>query len=107
MVPRLGELIGVVLAFGVLAVLLRWTFGHHRDTPLPTDDPDDPMATGLLTEVSRVPGQEAARILRDRLRAAGIRSTTAPADDGAGFAVLVFGRDVPDAKVVLSRGALD
>ncbi|MCP6188331.1 hypothetical protein NL437_26790, partial [Klebsiella pneumoniae] len=87
-------------------LLLRWTFGHQRNVRLPTDDPDDPVATGLLTEVSRVPGPDAARILRDRLRAAGVRATVARADAGS-YAVLVFPADVKDAKVVLSRGALE
>lgn len=105
-VPRLGTVVGLVITLVVLALLLRWTFGHHRNMTLPTDDPDDPVATGLLTEVSRVPDAETARVLRDRLRAAGIRATVAR-PGGGGHAVLVFPADVPDARVVLSRGALE
>lgn len=105
-VPRLGTVVGLVVALVVIGLLLRWTFGHQRNVRLPTDDPDDPVATGLLTEVSRVTGADAARILRDRLRSAGVRATVARAD-GGGYAVLVFPADVPDAKVVLSRGALE
>ncbi|MFP5020102.1 hypothetical protein [Pseudonocardia phyllosphaerae] len=101
-VPRLGEVLGVLVTLGVLALLLRWTFGHQRNVRIPTDDPDDPVATGLLTEVSRVPGAEAATVLRDRLRAEGIRATVARTDDGA-HALLVFPDDVKDAKVVLHR----
>lgn len=100
--PGLGTVVGIVVALLVIGLLLRWTFGHQRNLALPTDDPDDPVATGLLTEVARVPGAEAARVLRDRLRAAGIRSTLARTDDG-GYAVLVFPHDVGDARVVLSR----
>ena len=100
-VPRIGEVIGVLLALGVLVLLLRWTFGHHKNVTLPTDDPDDPVATGLLTEVTRVPGPDAARVLRDRLRSEGVRATVSRADGGA-YAVLVFPQDVADAKVVLS-----
>lgn len=105
-VPRLGTVVGLVVALVAIGLLLRWTFGHQRNVRLPTDDPDDPVATGLLTEVSRVPGPDSARILRDRLRAAGVRATVARAD-GGGYAVLVFPADVKDAKVVLSRGALE
>lgn len=103
-VPRLGTVVGLVVALVVLGLLLRWTFGHQRNLTLPTDDPDDPVATGLLTEVSRVPGPDSARVLRDRLRAEGIRATVSRAD-GGGYAVLVFGRDVADAAVVLGRGS--
>ena len=105
LVPRLGTVIGLVTTLVLIGLLLRWTFGHQRNVKLPTDDPDDPVATGLLTEVSRVPGPDAARVLRDRLRAAGIRSTISRGDGGAGYALLVFPRDVKDAKVVLSRGS--
>lgn len=106
LVPRLGAVIGIAIVLAVLALLLRWTYGHQKHHALPTDDPDDPVATGLLTEVSRVPGPEAARVLRDRLRSEGIRATTSRADDG-GWALLVFPRDVGDARVVLSRRSLD
>ncbi|MBN9737745.1 MULTISPECIES: hypothetical protein [unclassified Pseudonocardia] len=107
-VPRLGTIVGLVVVLVAIGLLLRWTFGHQKNVTLPTDDPDDPVATGLLTEVSRVPGKDAARILRDRLRAQGIRATITPgSDDRGGFALLVFPKDVPDARVVLSRGALD
>ncbi|ANY05718.1 hypothetical protein [Pseudonocardia sp. HH130630-07] len=107
-VPRLGTLVGLVVVLVAIGLLLRWTFGHQRNVTLPTDDPDDPVATGLLTEVSRVPGEAAAQVLRARLRSAGIRSTIARGDDErGGYALLVFDKDVPDAKVVLSRGALE
>lgn len=102
--PRLGAIVGIVVALVVIVLLLRWTFGHHRHHALPTDDPDDPVATGLLTEVSRAPSPGAAAVLRDRLRAEGLRATVSRADDGE-YAVLVFPRDVADAHVVLGRGA--
>ncbi|GAA4966197.1 hypothetical protein WHI96_20725 [Pseudonocardia tropica] len=106
LVPRLGAVIGLAVVLLVLGLLLRWTYGHQKHHALPTDDPDDPVATGLLTEVSRVPGPEAARVLRDRLRSEGIRATTSRAD-GGGWALLVFPKDVQDARVVLSRRSLD
>lgn len=106
LIPRLGEVLGVLLALGVLALLLRWTFGHQRNLRVPTDDPDDPVATGLLTEVARVTDAGTARDLRDRLRAAGIRATVGRPDGGApGHALLVFPADVADAKVVLAGEA--
>lgn len=107
-VPRLGTVVGMIVALVLIGLLLRWTFGHQKNVRLPTDDPDDPVATGLLTEVSRLPGPDAAAVLRDRLRSEGIRATVAPGvDGGGGWSLLVFPSDVKDAKVVLSRRALE
>ncbi|MBC3193617.1 hypothetical protein H7X46_21395 [Pseudonocardia sp. C8] len=102
LVPRLGTIVGMLVALVVICLLLRWTFGHHKNLLLPTEDPDDPVATGLLTEVARRPDADAAATLRERLRSEGIRSTVSPADDG-GYALLVFPRDVPGATAVLGR----
>jgi hypothetical protein len=97
----LTALLGVVLMLTVVLLALRWTFGTGRDmTPPPVADPDDDTGDGLLTEVSRVPTQAAAQVLRTRLGAAGIRATIAHADDGA-YRLLVFPADLADARVVL------
>lgn len=103
---RFSVLFGGLALMGVMVLLLRWTFGTGRNQPGPRiPDPDDPTGDGLLTEVSRVPTQPAAAVLRGRLREAGIRATIAR--DGDAYRLLVFPDDVPDARVVLSRGALE
>jgi hypothetical protein len=96
-------LFGGLAMMGLLVLGLRWTFGTGRDLPAPpVADPDDPTGDGLLAEVSRVPTQPAAQVLRDRLLRAGIRATVARVDGG--YRLLVFGEDVANAKVVLDGG---
>jgi hypothetical protein len=96
---------GLILMVAVI-LLLCWTFGTGRSQPGPRiPDPDDPTGDGLLTEVTRVPTEPAAALLRRRLREAGIRATVAR--DGPAYRLLVFPDDVPDARVVLSRGAIE
>ena len=77
-VTRFSVLFGGLALMGVMVLLLRWTFGTGRNQPGPRiPDPDDPTGDGLLTEVSRVPTEPAAALLRRRLREAGIRATVA------------------------------
>jgi hypothetical protein len=95
-------ILGAVLMFGIVLLALRWTFGTGRDQPAPhIPDPDDPTGDGLLTEISRVPTEAAAQVLRSRLAAAGIRATIGRAGDA--YRLLVFPADVVDAKVVVRR----
>jgi hypothetical protein len=104
---RFSVLFGGLLLMGVIVALLRWTWGTGKTFPVARlDDPDDPTGTGLLEEVSRVPGDAAAQVLRGRLVAAGIRATVRRERDGS-HRLLVFPDDVKAARVVLSRGALD
>ena len=99
-------LIGALLMMVVLLLALRWTFGTGRNQPAPyVPDPDDPTGDGLLEEVSRVPTESAAQLLRSRLGGAGIRATIGRT--GGGYRLLVFRSDAVNARVVLSRGALD
>jgi hypothetical protein len=99
---RLTVLIGGVVMFAIVLIALRWTFGTGRDQPAPhIPDPDDPTGDGLLTEVSRVPTEAAAQVLRSRLADAGIRATIGRAD-GA-YRLLVFPADVGNARVVVRR----
>jgi hypothetical protein len=99
-------LIGALLMSAVLFLALRWTFGTGRNQPAPyLPDPDDPTGDGLLEEVSRVPTEAAALVLRSRLGGAGIRATVGRADGV--YRLLVFHSDAVNARVVLSRGALD
>lgn len=99
-------LVGAALMMVVLLLALRWTFGTGRNQVAPhVPDPDDPTGDGLLEEVSRVPTESPAQVLRSRLGEAGIRATISRAS-GA-YRLLVFHNDAVNARVVLSRGALD
>jgi hypothetical protein len=99
---RLTVLIGGVVMFAIVLIALRWTFGTGRDQPAPhVNDPEDPTGDGLLTEVSRVPTEAAAQVLRSRLADAGIRATIGRADGT--YRLLVFPADVGDARVVVRR----
>lgn len=94
------DLFGGLALMGLLAVLLRWTWGTGRHLHVP--DPNDPTGDGLLTEVTRVATEAVAQRLRARLHAGGIRATIGR--DGAGYRLLVFPDDLVDAKVVLAGG---
>ena len=94
---RFFVLFGGLIMMGVMALALRWTFGTGKNQHLP--DPDDPTGDGLLEEVSRVPTEPAAQLLRRRLRDNGIRATVGRAD-GA-YRLLVFPADLVNAKLVL------
>ena len=96
-----GPLLALLLV-GLLAGLLRWTYGTHRQHVAPPTESDD-HDLGLLREVAVVSGAEAAGVLR-RLAADGIRATARPTADGAGHRIVVFAKDEPAAKLVLSRG---
>jgi hypothetical protein len=94
---RFFVLFGGMIMMGVMALALRWTFGTGKDQRLP--DPDDPTGDGLLEEVSRVPTEPAAQVLRSRLLANGIRATVGRADGT--YRLLVFPADLVNAKLVI------
>ncbi len=97
---RLFVLFGGFVLMGAMMLLLRWTFGTSRNQPGPRiADPDDPTGDGLLEEVSLVPTETAAQILRARLVRAGIRSTIGRTDTG--YRLLVFPADLVPAKIIL------
>lgn len=96
-----GPLFGLLLA-GLLAGLLRWTYGTHRQHVAPLTESDD-EDFGLLREVAVVPSAEAADVLRRLLAADGIRATVRPTADGAGRRILVFAKDESAARMVLSQ----
>ena len=99
---RLFVLFGGLLLMLVLMLALRWTFGSGNQYPAPrTPDPEDPTGDGLLQEVSRVPTQTAAEVLRSRLGRAGIRATIGRANEG--YRLLVFADDLVPAKLVLRQ----
>ena len=97
---RLFVLFGGLLLMGVLMLALRWTFGTGTDHPIPrAPDPNDPTGDGLLEEVSRVPTEAAAEVLRSRLARAGIRATIGRTDRS--YRLLVFADDLVPAKLVV------
>lgn len=103
---RFFVLFGGIIMMAGMILALRWTFGTGKNQPGPRiADPDDPTGDGLLEEVSRVPTGPAAQVLQSRLGAAGIRATIGR-EDGT-YRLLVFRDDVVNARVVLSRGALE
>jgi hypothetical protein len=95
--PRLLATFGGLVVMGLFAVILRWTWGTGKEQRLP--DPDDPTGDGLLEEVTRVPTEGAARLLRTRLTEAGIRATVGR--DGGSYRLLVFPADAGRAKLLL------
>lgn len=100
-----GVLVGPVMAMavlGLLAVMLRWTFGTTRSMSGPNRSGH---GDGLLTEVGVVPTAESAAVLRRRLAESGVRATVSPGDTG-GYRLLVFSGDEASARTVLSRNSL-
>lgn len=71
---------------GVFALLLRWASSLDTDKAHRKD-------YGLLREVAKVPSPTAARAVEERLQEIGVRTTTVPAEDGAGLRILVFPTD--------------
>lgn len=105
--PSEEALILLSAIFG-LAAVLRVTFGSDTARAGRADRRLDRRLTrardyGLLFEVATVPSDRAAAFVRDLLRGNGIRSTTAPVDDGAGKRVLVFPADQRAAAGLLLR----
>lgn len=90
-----------LLVIAALGVLMRWTFGTHREHRAPERDPNGDY--GLLTEVAVVPSPDAASVLRRRLAADGIRATLTPTVDGQGRRIMVFPDDERTARLVLAR----
>lgn len=94
---RLFATFGGLAVMGVLALILRWTWGTGQEHRLP--DPDDPIGDGLLEEVASASTEAAARLLRDRLTSAGIRATIGRR--AGGYRLLVFRDDLGQAKLAL------
>lgn len=100
--PAFDLLVAPLLALvlvGVLALALRWTFGHGHS--LVTSRPRRGRAEeyGLLVVVSEPATFIEAEVQRRRLEEAGIRATTAPTTDGP--RVLVFPQDEDVARATL------
>ena len=102
-VPSYHYMIGplsALLALGVILLICRWVFSTgHRD-----DRTARRLAAarargdfGLLVPVASAPTAAEAQVLRDRLRDAGVRCTTAEGADGRP-SVLVFRVDAERAR---------
>jgi hypothetical protein len=84
----------VLIVVGVLAVVLRWTYGSSfRSTPPPPTTGD----FGLLREVTTVASQGEANALRAILGDAGIRSTSVRGPHDTAI-VMVFEADLERAR---------
>lgn len=83
-------------AIGGLALVLRWAMSLDTDKAHRKD-------YGLLREVAKVPSSTAARVVEQRLQAAGVKATTVPAEDGDGMRILVFPADQNTAIYTLLR----
>lgn len=91
-----------MVVLGLLAVMLRWTFGTTRTMPGPNTAG---KGHGLLTEVGVLPNADSAAVLRRRLAASGVRATVSRGDAGC-YRLLVFPADEASARTVLSRNSL-
>jgi hypothetical protein len=88
-----GPLIALC-ALGVIILICRWVFspGDRTSPGAPRYDGD----FGLLVPVATVRTRDDSQLLRELLRAEGIRSTVSAVDGGYG--VLVFRADAPRAR---------
>ena len=85
-----------LVVVAILALVLRWALSLDTDKAHRKD-------YGLLREVAKVPSSTAARMVEERLSAAGIRATTVPAEDGNGMRILVFPADEATAIQALLK----
>lgn len=95
-------LFGPVVAFGmvgVLALVLRWAFGHGRSLVASRPRQGRADEYGLLVPVADPATFVEAEVVRRRLQDAGVRATLAPTTDGP--RVLVFPRDEKAARALL------
>ena len=98
---------GPVLAFGVvgvLALLLRWAFGHGRSLVERRPAQGSPTEYGLLVPVAEPKTFVEAELMRRHLTDAGLRATLAPTTEGP--KVMVFPDDVKNARLVLRSAGL-
>jgi len=84
---------------GVLALLLRWAFGHGSSLVARTPREGAPQDYGLLVVASEPATFAEAEQQQRRLLQAGLRATTAPTTDGP--RVLVFPADADAARDLL------
>ena len=85
-----------LVVVAILALVLRWALSLDTDKAHRKD-------YGLLREVAKVPSSTAARMVEERLSAAGIRATTVPAEDGNGMRIMVFPADEATAIQALLK----
>ncbi|RZS87095.1 hypothetical protein EV189_2517 [Motilibacter rhizosphaerae] len=96
-------LFGPVLALavvGILALLLRWAFGHGGSLVAKQGKRGTPEEYGLLVAVSAPGTFVEAEVQRRTLEDAGLRATVAPTTDGP--RVMVFATDERTARRILA-----
>ncbi len=95
--------LGPVLALGVvgvLALLLRWTFGRGGSVVARLPQPGAETNYGLLVSVASPSTYIEGELARQRLLAAGVRATLATTNDGP--RLMVFTSDEFQARSLLA-----
>ena len=96
-------LFGPLVAFavvGLLALVLRWTFSRGHSLVARPARPGRPDDYGLLVSVAEPGTFVEAEMIAAKLRAAGLRATLAPTQDGPH--VMVFEQDRARALTLLA-----
>ena len=88
------------LVVGVLALLLRWAFGHSKSLVDRPARPGRPSDYGLLVAVAASNTYLQGEVLRRTLDDAGVRATLATTTDGP--RLMVFASDEAKARRVLA-----
>lgn len=88
-----------LLVVGVLALLLRWAFGHGHSLVERRARMGTPQEYGLLVQVAAPATVIEAEIVRRRLVEAGLRATLTTTTEGP--AVMVFADDAAAARALL------
>lgn len=88
-----SESLVAIAAMALVALICRWVF---TPTHARVRRPAGPKDYGLLVPVATVRTEEDATMLRDLLRAEGVRSSVSPE-----LEVLVFARDLERARALV------
>jgi hypothetical protein len=99
-----SNVVGPLVAFsvvGVLALLLRWAFGHGGSLVRAPARPGHPDEYGLLVSVSAPATEDVGEDIRQRLADNGVRATMTKTQDG--LRVMVFRSDLARARALLDR----
>ena len=94
-----AALLILLCVLAAFAGLMRWSYGSDTASIRRSRRRSRPGDYGLLREIAIVPSHQAAQFVREQLQRNGIRSTTAPAEDGQ--RILVFPADVEAATAAL------
>ncbi|WP_354642349.1 hypothetical protein [Kitasatospora camelliae] len=101
-VRPLAALVISLGAVGVLALLLRWTYGRGRSLVARRPRTGPPEEYGLLVPVAEPSGRAEAERLGRLLTAAGVRHTAVATTEG--LRLMVWPADVARARAALQAG---